>query len=119
MKKFLAVYIGMADAREKAGWDKLEPAELENRQAQGIKAWKDWMLTHQAAIVETGGPLGKTKRIGPQGISDMRNSLVGYVVVQAESHQAAAEMFQKHPHFTLFPGDSVEVMECLPVPGQE
>ena len=114
MKKFLGVYIGMADAREKSGWNKLEPAELEKRQGAGIKAWKDWMAKHQAAVVETGGPLGKTKRIGPQGISDMRNNLVGYVVVQAESHQAAAEMFQKHPHFTLFPGDSVEVMECLP-----
>jgi len=118
MKRFLAVFMGMADAREKSGWDKLEPAELEKRHAQGIKAWQDWMSKHQGAIVETGGPLGKTKRIGPQGVSDIRNNLVGYVVVQAESHQAAAEMFQKHPHFTLFPGDSVEVMECLPVPGQ-
>jgi hypothetical protein len=118
MKKFLAVYIGMAGAREKSGWDKLEPAELEKRQAQGIKAWMDWMSKHQAAIEVTGGPLGTTKRVGPQGISDTRNNLVGYVVVHAESHQAAAEMFQKHPHFTLFPGDSVEVMECLPVPGQ-
>lgn len=118
MKKFLGVYIGMADAREKAGWDKLEPAELEKRQGAGIKAWKDWMAKHQAAVVEFGGPLGKTKRIGPKGISDIRNNLVGYVVVQADSHESAAEMFRKHPHFTLFPGDSVEVMECLPVPGQ-
>src|SRR6202035_1947711 len=43
MKKFLAVYIGMADAREKSGWDKLEPAELEKRQGAGIRAWQDWM----------------------------------------------------------------------------
>ena len=35
------------------------------------------MAKHQAAVVESGGPLGKTKRIGPQGISDMRNNLVG------------------------------------------
>jgi hypothetical protein len=118
MKKFLAVHIGMPDARKKSGWEDLPPPELEKRQAQGIKAWMEWMAKHQAAVVETGGPLGKTKRIAPQGISDTHNTLVGYVVVQAESHQAAAEMFQKHPHFTLFPGDSVEVMECLPVPGQ-
>ena len=36
----------------------------------------------------------------------------GYVVVQAESHEAAAKMFENHPHFTIFPGDSVEIMEC-------
>jgi hypothetical protein len=118
MKRFLGVYIGMPEAREKSGWNKLEPAELEKRQGAGIEAWKNWMAKYQAAVAESGGPLGTTKRIGPQGISDMRNNLVGYVVVQAESHQAAAEMFQNHPHFTLFPGDSVEVMECLPMPGQ-
>jgi hypothetical protein len=38
------------------------------------------------------------------------------VVVQVESHEAAAKLFEKHPHFTLFPGDSVEIMECLPMP---
>jgi ribosomal protein S17 len=21
-----------------------------------------------------------------------------------------------HPHFTIFPGDGVEIMECLPIP---
>ena len=43
-------------------------------------------------------------------------SKAGYVVVQAESHEAAAKMFEGHPHFTIFPGDSVEIMECLPIP---
>jgi hypothetical protein len=27
-------------------------------------------------------------------------------------------MFEKHPHFSIFPGDSVEIMEVLPIPGQ-
>jgi hypothetical protein len=26
-------------------------------------------------------------------------------------------MFEGHPHFTIFPGESIEVMECLPIPG--
>jgi hypothetical protein len=39
------------------------------------------------------------------------------VIVQADSHEAAARLFEKHPHFMIFPGDSVEVMECLPMPG--
>jgi len=30
---------------------------------------------------------------------------------------AAARMFEKHPHFTVFPGDSVQIMECLPIHG--
>jgi len=75
------------------------------------------MTTHKAAVLEQGGPLGKTKRIGPEGVTDIKNHLTGYVVVQAESHEAAARLFENHPHFTIFPGEAVEVMECLPIPG--
>jgi hypothetical protein len=34
-----------------------------------------------------------------------------------EERRAAAKLFEGHPHFTIFPGDGVEVMECLPIPG--
>jgi hypothetical protein len=37
-------------------------------------------------------------------------------VVRAASHEDAAKLFEDHPHFTIFPGDGVEVMECLPIP---
>jgi hypothetical protein len=40
-----------------------------------------------------------------------------YMVVQTESHEVAAQIFENHPHFTTFPGDGVEIMECLPLPG--
>jgi hypothetical protein len=42
----------------------------------------------------------------------------GFVIVKAESHEEAAKMFENHPQFTIFPGDGVEVMEVLPIPGQ-
>jgi hypothetical protein len=117
MKKFLAIYIGTPDAFEKSGWNKLDPAQRKEREAAGIKAWMEWGKAHQAAIVEQGSPLGKTKRASRNGLSDIKNMMTGYTVVQAESHEAAARLFEKHPHFTVFPGDSVEIMECLPIPG--
>jgi len=40
-------------------------------------------------------------------------------VVKAKSQQDAAKLFLKHPHFMIFPGDRVEVMECLPIPGMQ
>jgi hypothetical protein len=76
------------------------------------------MVTHKASIVVEGNPLGKTKRTSSQGVADVRNNMTGYVIVQAESHEAAARMFENHPHFTIFPGDSIEIMECLPIPGR-
>jgi hypothetical protein len=118
MKKFLAIYIGTATALEKSEWSKLDKQEREKRDAAGIKAWGDWGTAHAGAIVDQGSPLGKTKRAAPQGITEIKNSMTGYVIVQAESHEAAARMFEGHPHFTSFPGDSVEIMECLPMPGQ-
>ena len=83
-----------------------------------MQAWGDWMTRHATSIVEQGGPLGKTKRVSVDGISDTKNAMTGYVIVRAESHEAAARMFEKHPHFAILPGDSVEIMECLPIPGQ-
>jgi hypothetical protein len=118
MKTFLAIYIGSASAHERSNWDNLDDATRKSRTNSGLKAWGDWMNTHKASVVVPGGPLGKTKRTSPQGVTDVANNMVGYVVVQAESHEEAARMFEKHPHFTIFPGDSVEIMECLPIPGQ-
>jgi hypothetical protein len=40
-----------------------------------------------------------------------------YTVVRADSHEAAAKLFENHPHFTIFPGESVEIMPVLPMPG--
>jgi len=39
-------------------------------------------------------------------------------VVKATSQHDAAKLFLKHPHL-IFPGDRVEVMECLPIPGMQ
>lgn len=71
---------------------------------------------HMGAQDPEGSPLGKTKRAAPEGLSHIKNVMAGYVIVQAESHEAAAKLFEGHPHFTIVPGDAVEIMECLPLP---
>lgn len=116
MKRFLAIYTGTPAGFEK--WQQLDEATRNSRQSTGIKAWTDWGKANAAAIVDQGGPLGKTKRTSADGVADIRNSMAGYIVVQAESHDGAARLFEKHPHFTIFPGDAVEIMECLPIPEQ-
>jgi hypothetical protein len=118
MKRFLAIYIGTEAALEKSQWKKLDEEERRAREASGIDAWMKWGTAHSTAIVDQGSPLGKTKRASPQGIADIKNTMTGYAIVQAESHEAAAKLFENHPHFTIFPGDSVEIMECLPIPQQ-
>lgn len=116
MKKFMAIYLG-TDAK-RAQWDKLDEQERNQRTAKGIKAWNDWVAANSASLVEIGSPLGKTKRTSADGIADTRNAMAAFTIVQAESHEAAARLFANHPHFTIFPGDCIEIMECLPIPGQ-
>ena len=118
MKRFLAIYIGTPSALEKSGWNQLGEEKRKKLQESGMKAWMQWGDTHKAAILDQGSPLGKTKRASSQGIADTKNNMTGYVILQAESHEAAARMFESHPHFAIFHGDSVEFMECLPLPGQ-
>jgi hypothetical protein len=116
MKDFLAIYVGTEAALEKSGWTELGDDQRKAREQAGMKAWMEWGGTHAGAIVDRGTPLGKTKRVAPEGIEDIKNVMAGYVIVRAESHSAAAKLFENHPHFTIFPGDSVEIMECLPLP---
>jgi hypothetical protein len=114
MKNFLAIYTGTAD--KLGAWNKLPEAQRNAREQEGIKAWMAWGEKHASVIVEQGSPLGKTKRVDTKGITDIKNAMTGYVVVRADSHEAAAKLFEGHPHFTIFPGDGVEIMECLPMP---
>jgi hypothetical protein len=118
MKQFLAIYIGTQGALARSRWNELDGSERKARQTAGMKAWRDWGVENAAAIVDQGTPLGKTKRASAEGLSDIQNTMAAYVVVRAESHEAAARLFAGHPHFTIFPGDSVEIMECLPLPGR-
>lgn len=116
MPKFLAVYIGSATADRKTAWDAMPDAERQTLEQRGMVEWGEWMNTHQAAIVDAGGPLGSTKRVSLKGVEDTSNQITAYIVVEAKTHEAAAEMFRGHPHFSVFPGESVEVMECIAIP---
>jgi hypothetical protein len=57
------------------------------------------------------------EKITGRGIEDMSNEMGAFMVVRAESHEVAGRLFDKHPHFTTFPGEFVEVMPVLRIPG--
>jgi hypothetical protein len=110
------VFIGSKTNPLMTAWNALPEAERLAKQKKGIAAWKAWAEKHQAAIVGMGGPLGKTKN-SQRGIEDTSNEMGAYMVVRADSHEAAAKLFEGHPHFTIFPGERVEIMPVLPIPG--
>ena len=114
---YLAVFTGSKPSPRRAVWDALSDGERRAKEQEGMAAWKAWADKYQGAIVYMGGPLGKTKKVSSAGIADVSNELAAYTVVRADSQEAAARMFQNHPHFAIFPGDAVEVMPVLAIPG--
>ncbi|KVR91908.1 YciI family protein [Burkholderia vietnamiensis] len=114
---YLAVFVGSKGSAPMKAWLALSEDERRARERDGMAAWHAWVDRHRDAIVELGGPLGKTKRIDTRGVADTANALGAFTIVRAASHDAAAALFEGHPHFTLFPGEAVEVMPILPVPG--
>ena len=114
---YLAVFLGSKTSPRMTAWMALPDAERRAKEQAGMAAWKAWIEKHHAAIAVMGGPLGKTKKVTENGVGDVSNELGGFMVVRAESQEAAARLFEKHPHFMIFPGESVEIMPVLPIPG--
>ena len=114
---YLVVFHGSKSSPRWVAWDALSESDRRAKEQEGIAAWKAWVEKNQGAIVTMGGPLGKTKKVTNRGLEDTSNSLAAFTVVRADSHEQAAMLFEKHPHFTIFPGDSIEIMPLLPTPG--
>src|ERR1700746_1754703 len=96
MKKFVALYFAPASAIEQ-----MKTTSTPETMKTGMDAWMKWADKNKKAITELGAPLGKTKRVTDRGVSAGKNEITGYSVVQAENHEAAAKLFEGHPHFRV------------------
>jgi hypothetical protein len=110
MKKYFVLYMASEGDFKKAMGDMANIAP--EQQQASMKEWEEWMKS-VGGVVDMGAPLGTTKRVTPSEISDMRNEIGGYSIVEAESHEAAAQKMQNSPHFKMMPGGWIEVMEVM------
>jgi hypothetical protein len=110
---YLAVFTSSKTSPRWQAWYAMSDEERRAKDEEGLAALKAWDEEHRDAIVYDGGPLGSTKRTSPDGVTDVVNELTVFVVVRASSHEDAARLFEGHPHFTIFPCDSVDVMPLL------
>lgn len=109
MGKFLAIFNGAADEADKAGI-------TEQLQAEFMNAWASWAHANERALVDPGAPISAKKLVTAQGVEDFTDAKTGYTIVEAATHDEAVQIFSKHPHLGLFPGNSIAVLECLPIP---
>jgi hypothetical protein len=114
MKKFLVTYLAPASVID--DWKKTEPEKRKEAEEKMQGEWRKWMSDHMTMFVDKGAGVGKTKRVTAQGMSDKKNDIMLYAIVEAESHEGAAKIFEGHPHLQI-PQSSIEVMEIHPLSG--
>ena len=109
MKRFMALYMA-----ERSAIDQIMKPTPEDMK-KGIDAWTNWHKANQKAVEELGAPLGKTKRIDAKGMSDTKNEITGYSIVEGDSFEAVSRIFKGHPHLQ-HPGCSIDLLEIMPLP---
>lgn len=108
MKKYFVLYKATPEQFKK--WMSMSEGEGK----KWMEAWNAWMVPYKGAFVDEGGPLNKVKKVRKGKIEDAHNDIGAYAVVQADSLEAAAEMFKDSPHFEdtgESEGVTIEVME--------
>ena len=98
---YLAVFLSNKTSPRWQAWYAMSEAERRAKDEEGLAALKSCDEKHRDAIVYEGGPLGPTKRTSRDGVADVVNELTVFVVVRAPSHEAAAKLFEGHPHSEL------------------
>ena len=107
MTKFLVLYKSSATAAEQMAAS--DPAAAQ--EAMGL--WMAWMEKAGPAIVDGGSPLGDPTVL-PSGQGDRQ--VGGYSILQGESLEEINKLLDGHPHVHS-PNASIEVRECLSMPG--
>ena len=79
--------------------------------------WGVWMQANKSMIKETAGA-GKTKRVSKEGAVDVANDVMLYSIVEGESAESVAALFQSHPHLGI-PGSWIDVMPANSLPGMD
>ncbi len=114
MPHFLAVYTMQPEAL--ARFRSMPKAEQDRIDATGLPLWEAWEKRNAAFLSNLGGMVGKTTRVTTDGVGAHTNQFCGYVIVEAETIEAAAQLFRDHPHINVFPGDGVDIMPFLTGP---
>jgi hypothetical protein len=110
-KKFLVLYLVPADVL--AAWAKTDPDTKKAAEQKMQGQWQRWMGEH-ANMITLSEAAGKTKAVTSAGIGDIKNDIMLYSIVEADSHESAAKAFAHHPHLTI-PQSSIQVMEARPL----
>lgn len=115
MKKFLVLYLAPSSVLEE--WMQLDPDVRKTSEEKMRGEWQTWTTANAGMVKETSGA-GKTKRVSAHGIEDTKNDVMMFSIVEADSQEAAAKIFEGHPHLGI-PKATIEVMSINTLPGMQ
>lgn len=109
--RFMALYLIPTSVID--DWMATDPSDRKAAETKMMHEWEVWVAAHSASILSTEAA-GKTKSVSSSGLADTRNDIVMYSIVVAESQEAAAKMFEGHPHLQI-PQSSIQIMAVRPM----
>lgn len=113
MQKFIVLYCMPVAGLEE--WMKI-PEEDRKAQEADLKAkWDNWTAANNDMMVGTTAAVGKTKRVTPEGVADAKNDAMLYAIVNGESHEEVAKLFEGHPHLEI-PGAWIDISTVNELP---
>ncbi|MES9971354.1 MAG: hypothetical protein ABW092_15075 [Candidatus Thiodiazotropha sp.] len=87
--------------------------------AEGMAKWQAWAKTLGAALINPGTPVGITKVLTLDGITEEPsvNPILGFSILEADSMQAALELLKTCPHLAY--GGTLEVSQMMQMPNDQ
>lgn len=107
MQKFIVLYMVPAAGLE--DWLKIDESVRKEEEEKMKNAWDAWMTEHKEIHTGITAGAGKTKRVTASGVADVKNDVMLFSIIEAESHDAAVAAYVGHPHFGI-PGGWIDVM---------
>ena len=85
--------------------------------AEGMAKWKAWADNLGSALVNPGTPVGMTKVLTADGVSQAPSPhpIMGFSIIEADSMTHALQLLRDCPHLAY--GGTLEVSEMLQMPG--
>ncbi|MEO6172675.1 MAG: hypothetical protein ABIP02_06115, partial [Arenimonas sp.] len=87
MSKFLVLYLAPQSVIQE--WMKKPAEDRKSEEEKMQREWQEWMAKNADIFADMGAGAGKTKRVTDSGTADIKNDIMLYAIVEAESHEAA------------------------------
>ncbi len=80
---------------------------------QHMEEWKAWATSLGSALINPGTPVGITKVLGQDGISENPsvNPIMGFSILEAKDMDTALDTLKDCPHITY--GGTLEISEMM------